>query len=89
MASNFHYMRPVSPLVLADRLLTLAQDADRAGYLDAASQLVSLMYSVLDEPAPAPSFTASWTRPVSEPASQPGQFRRPNESLGRTGQPHV
>ena len=40
----------VSPLVLADRLLTLAQDADRAGYPETASNLVQVMYSVLDTP---------------------------------------
>lgn len=37
-----------SPLVLADRLITLAQEADRAGFPDAASRLVGLVYSVLD-----------------------------------------
>ena len=44
--------RPVSPLMLADRLITLAQDADRAGYRDAASHLVSLVYTVLDSRTP-------------------------------------
>ena len=39
----------VSPLMLADRLITLAQDAERAGYQDTASHLVSLVYSVLDD----------------------------------------
>lgn len=39
---------PVSPLVLADRLITLAQDADRAGYRLQAEHLVSMVYSVLD-----------------------------------------
>ncbi len=38
----------VSPLMLADRLLTLAQDADRAGYTGAAAHLVTAMYKVLD-----------------------------------------
>ena len=38
-----------SPLVLADRLLSLAQDADRAGYVAAASNLVSLALAVFDE----------------------------------------
>lgn len=38
-----------SPLVLADRLLTLAQQADRAGYRDAASGLLGLMFTVLDQ----------------------------------------
>jgi hypothetical protein len=44
---------PVSPLMLADRLLTLAQDADRAGYTGAASHLVTAMYKVLDSSKPA------------------------------------
>lgn len=37
-----------SPLMFADRLLTLAQDADRAGYATAATHLVTAMYAVLD-----------------------------------------
>jgi hypothetical protein len=37
-----------SPLVLADGLLTLAQQADQAGYHDSASRLLGLMYEVLD-----------------------------------------
>lgn len=41
----------VSPLVLADRLLTLAQDADRAGYAETASHLVQVMFSVLETPS--------------------------------------
>ncbi len=44
---------PFSPLMLADRLLTLAQDADRAGYTGAASHLVTAMYKVLDSSKPA------------------------------------
>ncbi len=39
----------VSPLVLADRLITLAQDADRAGYARSASHLLGLAYAVFDE----------------------------------------
>ena len=39
----------VSPLVLADRLITLAQDADRAGYTASASRLVSMALAVFDE----------------------------------------
>ena len=39
----------VSPLVLADRLISLAQDADRAGYVAAASRLIGLAYAVFDE----------------------------------------
>ena len=38
-----------SPLVLADRLITLAQDADRAGYKDSATRLIGLAYAVFDE----------------------------------------
>lgn len=44
---------PVSPLMLADRLLTLAQDADRAGYAGTAAHLVTVMYEVLDGRKPA------------------------------------
>lgn len=42
----------VSPLMLADRLITLAQDADRAGYSRSATSLLDLAYAVFDE-APA------------------------------------
>ena len=43
----------VSPLVLSDRLIALAKDADRAGYTGTAEQLVSLACAVFDE-APQP-----------------------------------
>ena len=39
-----------SPLLLSDRLLTLAEDADRAGYRIAAEHLLSLASEVLDQP---------------------------------------
>ena len=39
----------VSPLVLSDRLIALAQDADRAGYTGTAEQLVCLACTVFDE----------------------------------------
>jgi hypothetical protein len=39
----------VSPLVLADRLLTLAQDADRAGFTRPAARLLKLAYAVCNE----------------------------------------
>lgn len=38
-----------SPLVLADRLISLAQEADRAGYPDSATRLIGLMYAVLED----------------------------------------
>jgi hypothetical protein len=40
---------PPSPLILCDRLISLAQDADRAGLLDTAEQLVHLAHVVLEE----------------------------------------
>ncbi|HET8995052.1 MAG TPA: hypothetical protein VFN42_00145 [Acetobacteraceae bacterium] len=43
----------VSPLVLSDRLIALAQAADRAGYTETAEHLVELACSVFDE-APRP-----------------------------------
>ena len=45
----------VSPLLLSDRLVTLAEDADRAGYRGTAERLLDLAAQVLDEPA--------WHRP--------------------------
>ena len=44
---------PFSPLMLADRLLSLAQDADRAGFTGTASNLVAVMFEVLDGGLPA------------------------------------
>jgi hypothetical protein len=41
----------MSPLVLCDRLLTLAQDADRAGLRRAAESLLEVVGAVL-EPTP-------------------------------------
>ena len=38
-----------SPLVLADRLISLAQEADHAGLHDSASRLIGLVYAVLDD----------------------------------------
>jgi hypothetical protein len=39
----------VSPLLIADRLITLAQDADRAGYSATADRLIRLVNRVFDE----------------------------------------
>jgi hypothetical protein len=39
----------VSPLMLADRLLTLAMDADRSGLPGPAARLLRLAYAVYDE----------------------------------------
>jgi hypothetical protein len=38
-----------SNLILSDRLIALAEDADRAGYTDTAEMLVNLACSVFDE----------------------------------------
>ncbi len=38
-----------SPLVLCDRLISLAQDADRAGFSVTAEHLVHLAHIVLEE----------------------------------------
>lgn len=39
----------VSPLILSDRLISLAEAADRAGYTATAEQLITLACSVFDE----------------------------------------
>lgn len=41
--------REISPLVLSDRLLSLAQDAERAGFTLSAGHLVMLAHTVFDE----------------------------------------
>lgn len=43
----------LSVLVIADRLLTLAQQAERAGLAATASQLVQMAHDVFDEQAAA------------------------------------
>lgn len=49
MPAPFGSTMPFSPLVLADRLITLAQEADHAGYASSASRLIGLVYAVLDD----------------------------------------
>ncbi len=44
-----HLASPVSPLMLADQLLRLAQDADRSGMRRPAQRLLRLAYAVYDE----------------------------------------
>jgi hypothetical protein len=46
-------VRPVetSPLTLSDHLITLAEQADRAGYTTTARRLVNLACTVFDEAA--------------------------------------
>jgi hypothetical protein len=43
----------VSPLLLADRMLFLAEQAERAGLADTAGRLVALAHTVFDERPPA------------------------------------
>jgi hypothetical protein len=45
---------PISPLILSDHLITLAQEADRAGYTSTARRLVTLACTVFDEVAGLP-----------------------------------
>jgi hypothetical protein len=40
----------ISPLLLSDRLLSLAQDADKAGYRVPAKRLLRAALEILDEP---------------------------------------
>ena len=40
----------VSPLQLADRILSLAQAADSAGHPNTAAELLTVMFSVLERP---------------------------------------
>lgn len=47
-----------SPLILADRLISLAQEADRAGYRASADRLIGLAYAVLDDEGPCAAAAA-------------------------------
>jgi len=58
-----------SPLMLADRMITLAQDADRAGYAKTASRLVRLACKVLDR---QPAATAAPRRRAPQRQSKSG-----------------
>jgi hypothetical protein len=39
----------LSPMTLSDRLITLAKDADTAGYQETAERLVQLAITIFDE----------------------------------------
>ena len=43
----------VSPLTISDRLIALAQDADRAGFGRAASRILDMAMAVLEDEQPA------------------------------------
>jgi hypothetical protein len=46
---SFENVSCISPLMLADRMLSLAADADRAGLRRPAERLLRLAYAVYDE----------------------------------------
>ena len=48
-AASYPTNRQPSVLVMSDRLISLAQDADRGGYAAIASQLVVLAHTVFDD----------------------------------------
>ncbi len=53
--TQLNQMIPVpaaSVLVMSDRLLTLAQEADRAGYAATAERLLHLAHDVFDDKRP-------------------------------------
>ena len=51
VSAHLPHAQAFSPLVLADRLISLAQEADRAGLHDSAARLLGMMYAVLDDEA--------------------------------------
>lgn len=67
-----------SPLMLSDRLLALAEDADRAGCAITADHLVELAHSVFDDVAPArvPARRATWTSGFRPMDVRPAIFAR-------------
>ena len=48
-SSEIPHTMTVSPLMLADRILSLAEDAERAGLHRPAERLLRLAYAVYDE----------------------------------------
>lgn len=64
-----------SPLVLADRLIALAKDADSHGYAGTADRLVKLAYHLWDLPAGQPDRGAVAPR-VSPLPGRAGRFIR-------------
>jgi hypothetical protein len=49
MSVTTHQSTPLSPMALSDRLITLAKDADTAGYSLTADQLVRLALTIFEE----------------------------------------
>lgn len=49
--TDFDLPRQMSPLMLCDRFLTLAQETDRAGFRIASEHLLYLALQVVDNPA--------------------------------------
>jgi hypothetical protein len=47
--SAIRHSTPLSPMTLSDRLITLAKEADTAGYAATANQLVRLAITIFDE----------------------------------------
>jgi hypothetical protein len=47
--SRIRQFSTISPLTLSDRLITLAKDADTAGYAVTAEQLLRLAITIFDE----------------------------------------
>jgi hypothetical protein len=47
--SRIRQFTTISPLTLSDRLITLAKDADTAGYAFTAEQLLKLAIMIFDE----------------------------------------
>jgi hypothetical protein len=70
MSVSYHNRNAVfacrSPLMLSDRLLSLAQDAEKAGCAATAQRLLALAHSVFDEAiVPAPRPVRDIPKPVS------------------------
>jgi hypothetical protein len=47
--SRIRQFTTISPLTLSDRLITLAKEADTAGYAVTAEQLLKLAITIFDE----------------------------------------
>ena len=74
-----------SPLMLSDRLLSLAQDADKAGCAATAQRLLALAHSVFDDLA----MPSSVTRTASPLRGAPAAIFVPRQVPGSASAPQA
>jgi hypothetical protein len=81
MSATMNGLTPIAnPLVLAERLVALAIDADRSGFPAAARRLIATAHEVLDRPGLAAQPASHSRQWVSLPGAETGDA--PPEAVG-------